>query len=521
MYICSMKRLFVLYIGLLSMFTAFAGGQETSKKPTLVVGIQVSGLREDYLNLFMDELGAHGFKRLMSEGTTFGNLRYPYHYAGKAADQASLSTGATPYSHGICTNAFYNAKSYKMQSFMQDNTAKGVNGSDNFSAASLICTTVADELNEYTFGRAKIYSIAYNAENAIYSAGHSGTPLWIDKNTGNWTSSTYYTAELPEWMLKHGAETYLDKDWDPLLPVGYYTAAAHGAKGFKYKLREACNGAKIYSNFASTPFANSMITDFAIKTIDSEKLGKDIYPDLLYINYNLENFYLNDNESITIELEDSYLRLDKDLASLIDALDKRFKKENILVYLISDRSQKPTKPYNERITYKEFNSQRYAALLNSYLMAHYGKYKWVQACYDGNIYLDRKLAEEKNISFKELQDKAIEFFSTIPGVANIWPSYLLKTINHNFSYHPQNAGDLIYCLGTGYYEMDSKGKKTDFYNKLNQPVMLFFWGGNIEGKKISDSKSVLSLSPTICEILRIPATNCANEASLIAGGNYE
>lgn len=516
-----MKRLFVLYIALVSVVSAFAGGQQTSKKPALVVGIQVSGLREDYLNMFMDELGTQGFKRLMSEGTTYNNLRYPYHYAGISADEASLSTGATPYSHGICTNAFYNAKSSKMQPFMLDNAVEAVNGNENYSAASLICTTVADELNEYTFGRAKIYSIAYNAENAVYSVGHSGTPLWIDKKTGNWTSSSYYTSALPECAVTHGVENFIDKDWEPLLPAGYYTAAGYGAKGFKYKLKEACNGGKIYNNFATTPYANSMITDMALKTIDSEKLGKDIYPDLLYINYCLQNFYLNDNESLTIELEDSYLRLDKELASLIDALDKRFKKENVVVYLVSDRSNKPTKPYNSRIIHKEFNSQRYAALLNSYLMAHYGKYKWVQACYDGNIYLDRKMAEDKKVSFKELQDKAIEFFSTIPGVEHIWPSYLLKTINHNFSYHPQNAGDLIYSLQVGYYEVDSKGKKTDFYNKLNQPVMLFFWGTGIENKKISDSKSVLSLSPTLCEILKIRATNCSNDASLIAGGNYE
>ena len=125
------------------------------------------------------------------------------------------------------------------------------------------------------------------------------------------------------------------------------------------------------------------------------------------------------------------------------------------------------------------------------------------------------MAEEKKVAFNELQDKAIEFFSTIPGVANVLPSYLLKTTNHKFAYHPQNSGDIIYCLGTGYYEVDSKGKKTDFYNKLNEPVMLFFWGAGIESKKISDSKSVLSLSPTICEILKIKAPNCGNEASLL------
>ena len=253
----------------------------------------------------------------------------------------------------------------------------------------------------------------------------------------------------------------------------------------------------------------------ALKTIDSEKLGKDIYPDLLYLNYSLQNFYLNDNESITIELEDSYLRLDKDLASFLDALDKRFKKENVVVYLVSDRSMKPTKPFNNRITYKEFNSGRYAALLNSYLMAHYGKYKWVQACYDGHIYLDEKLAEEKKISFKDLQDKAIEFFSTIPGVANVLPSYLLKTDNHNFSYHPQNAGDLVYYLQVGYYEVDSKGKKTDYYNKLNEPVILMLWGGNIASQKVNDSKSALMLSPTISEILGISNPNCSNEGSLL------
>ena len=487
----------------------------SQSKPALVVGIQVSGLREDYLNMFMDEFGNQGFKKLISEGTYFNNLYYPYHYAGESADLASLSTGATPESHGICTSAFYNPKSYKMQSFMQDNAVKAVNGAENYSAQSLICTTVADELNEYTFGKSKIYSIAFDAENAIYSIGHSGIPFWIDKKTGKWTSSTYYIDALPEWTMKHGVDGFLDKDWEPLMPAGYYVSASSGAKGFKYKLKEACNGAKMYSNFGTSPFANAMITDMALKTIDSEKLGKDIYPDLLYLNYNLQNFYLNDNESITIELEDSYLRLDKDLAALLDALDKRFKKENVVVYLVSDRSMKPTKPFNSRITYKEFNSGRYAALLNSYLMAHYGKYKWVQACYDGHIYLDEKLAEEKKISFKELQDKAIEFFSTIPGVASVLPSYLLKTAGHYFSYHPQNAGDLVYCLQVGYYEVDSKGKKTDFYNKLNEPVMLMLWGDNIANQKVKESKSALMLAPTISEILRISTPNCNSEGSLL------
>ena len=487
----------------------------SQSKPALVVGIQVSGLREDYLNMFMDEFGNQGFKKLISEGIYYNNLYYPYHYAGESADLTSLSTGATPYSHGICTNAFYNPKSYKMQSFMQDNAVKAVSGAENYSAQSLICTTVADQLNEYTFGKSKIYSIAFDAENAIYSIGHSGIPFWIDKKTGNWTSSTYYIEAIPEWAMKHGADGFLDKDWEPLMPAGYYVSASSGAKGFKYKLKEACNGTKMYSNFGTSPFANAMITDMALKTIDSEKLGKDIYPDLLYLNYNLQNFYLNDNESITIELEDSYLRLDKDLAALLDALDKRFKKENVVVYLISDRTMKPTKPYNERITYKEFNSGRYAALLNSYLMAHYGKYKWVQACYDGHIYLDEKLAEEKKISFKELQDKAIEFFSSIPGVASVLPSYLLKTANHNFSYHPQNAGDLVYNLQVGYYEVDSKGKKTDFYNKLNDSVMLMLWGSNIAKQKVNDSKSALMLAPTISDILRISTPNCTTEGSLM------
>jgi hypothetical protein len=119
------------------------------------------------------------------------------------------------------------------------------------------------------------------------------------------------------------------------------------------------------------------------------------------------------------------------------------------------------------------------------------------------------------VSFKELQDKAIEFFSTIPGVSNVWPSYLLKTINHNFSYHPQNAGDLIYSLQVGYYEIDSKGKKTDFCNKLNQSVLLMLWGGNIKHQKVNDSKSALMLSPTISEILGISNPNCSNEGSLL------
>jgi hypothetical protein len=67
----------------------------------------------------------------------------------------------------------------------------------------------------------------------------------------------------------------------------------------------------------------------------------------------------------------------------------------------------------------------------------------------------------------------------------------------------------------GYYEVDSKGKKTDFYNKLNESVMLMLWGGNIANQKVNDSKSALMLAPTIADILRISTPNCTSEGSLM------
>lgn len=512
-----MKKNFLLI--LLLSICSIAGAQTTPLPPKVIIGIHIDGLNHDYLTLFRNELSADGFKRLMQEGTCIENLDYSYQCTGPSADIATLYTGAHPYVHGIASDNWFNRSIAKTTPICLDTNVHSFGLGEAYSAQRLQASTLTDQLDEGSMSKSNIVSIAIDPTAAVLLAGHTGLALWMDSETGRWNTSSYYETALPSWAGK-SADDYLDKRWEPLgVPGLYHAISTSKSKTFAYDLAQFCYGNNKYKQFATTPYANNMVADLAMQAIQHYAIGKDIWPDMLLLQFSLQPLFTQTSTPLSIELEDAYLRLDKELAAFLDFLDKHFGKGEVLVYLTDNRNTPYQSPINPRIPSKSFCTYRYMALLNAYLMAHYGSYNWVLGAENGHIYLNRKLIEEQNKDLREVQQTAINFFSTIPGVMNVSSSFQLNEAfigarQLRYAFHANTSGDLLFSLLPGWYEVDRHEKPTGYYCSYSTTTKMYLWGWKMPIAQIKERVPATAFAPTLARYLRISAPNGSEGGSL-------
>ncbi len=513
-------RLFFFFFLIHSLLFA---QQADYQKPRLVIGITIEGLSADYLSMFWNGLSHNGFRKIVENGAVLTSLKYDYDATDNLSDLATFTTGTQPYLHGITWSEVYNRNLRKQIFVLNDENEKSVNGIENVSARNILTTTLADELKVNTIQRSKVISIAMNAKHSIVQAGHlADAVMWIDDQTAKWTTSTYYAPRLPIWAERKNQQgsmqNYMQMVWEPLYPINYYyvtQSKGFAEKGFSYPLKKITTVKQGITEFKKTPFANTYIREMAVDAIEQEALGKDIFPDLLLLYFSLQS-YPKSNE-LSVELEDAYLRLDNDIKMIIDAAERRVGKNNVLFYIQSPRkTDNPVAPFlKEKMQFGMFNSFRYMALLNSYLMAIYGQENWVQHTLNGHIYLNRKRIEEKNISLKEIQERAIEFVSQLPGVMNAVSAVALEqqfalrnTIR--YSYSKNTSGDIIYSLYPGWYEVGRDEKPTGFYNVIESNIPFYLYGWKVSPQKITTVHQIIDVATTLASWLHISAPNAAN-----------
>src|ERR1035437_5761903 len=330
-----MKRIFIF--SLLTFHFSF-----TNAQPKLVVGIVVDQMRYDYIQKYWNKFGDEGFKRLVNEGMFCKNVHYNYVPTFTGPGHASIYTGTTPATNGIVSNNWIDKDNKKGIYCAEDKSVNTVGSSSSagqMSPKNLISSTVGEELKKYSDGKSKVIGIALKDRGAILPAGHNANAAyWYDGSNGNWITSTYYIKELPQWVndfnKKESAKKYLSQVWTTSLLIEQYTESDMDDnnceelfKGkekpiFPYDLPTLMKDNGGLGLIKSTPFGNSLTKDFAIETIKNENLGKGNADDFLSVSFSSTDYIGHQFGPQSVEVEDCYIRLDKDIAGLLKFLDE-------------------------------------------------------------------------------------------------------------------------------------------------------------------------------------------------------
>ncbi len=505
--------------------------------PRLVLVLSVDQMRTDYLSRYWNKFQAGGFKRLVNEGAVCNNAQLDLHVQKISTGTATLFTGVYPAFHGIVNDSWYDRLKKKEINCIADDYFITV-GSDSKqgerSATKLLSPTIGDLIKMNTRNQSKVFSVAMNDVSAVLSAGHSANgAYWFDTQNGNMISSTYYVDVFPEWVRQFNekgfAKNFTQRDWTTLLPITSYGESVadnyvleKGFSGkwntFPYSMKKFMESSGDYKFLKTTPFGNNIVRDFAINLMIAEKLGKDEFPDFLALTFSSMDYENSSFGPASVEMEDTYLRLDQDLALILDYVDKAIGKANVLVVLTSSCSSVyPTDYLKEefKMPVGNFSPESAVALLKSFLNITYGQGDWIEVIGDQQLYFNRDLLEKKNISPEDIEVKTANFINQFEGIKIALPSSSFAQGDYTKgqlavianSYNFKRSGDVLYQLEDGWQPVYKYEKA--IYND-NSNIPLIFYGSSVKNIQIRKRISGVDLAPTIMEIMRMPVPgHCA------------
>lgn len=515
-----------------------AQDQNTDKHPRLVVGIVVNQMRYDQINKYWSKFSDSGFKYLIENGTTCKNTHYDYLNINSPAGYATISCGSYPSQHGIINFSWFDRLTLKEKYCIDDQNYKpiGTNNEKGKSPANLSSTTWTDQLRISSFKMSKVYTISLDDYSSILLGGKlANTAYWFDDQTGKWVTSSYYGDSIKTWVKvfnnKQFADIYLDRTWETTYPVSKYTESLsdgtayeigfNGKNTFPYDLSYIRKQFKNLSAIKYTPFGNTFTKDFAINLMMDEYLGKDPYTDVLMIGFSSTS-YISDLFGLqSVELEDAYIKLDKDISHLIKAIEDYAGKDNVVFFLTSDRGACENQNWLKDINIEtgEFNAIRSIVVLNSYLRAIYGLGNWVNGFYNNELYLSQFDIDKAKLSVDEFQHKSEELLVNMSGVSTIIATSDLKKGTYSSgimrqaqnTYFPGRSGDLFVVLNYGWKFLSTKKSLCDCNSAFhdNTHVPLIFYGAGIPKQSVYRYVSMDDLATTLSFFLNIPLPNKA------------
>jgi predicted AlkP superfamily pyrophosphatase or phosphodiesterase len=545
-----MKRFFIiLSIGFTGIFLFGQQKKDVSiqpvnaqgiESPKLVVGIVVDQMRYDYIYRFWNKFGEGGFRRLVNDGFFCRNTHYNYMPTETGPGHASIYTGATPSIHGIAANDMVDRRSGKDTIYcVNDYTQKSIGTTTDEGKRSphyMLSSTMCDQLRLATQKKAKVVGIALKDRAAILPAGHlsdnnSGTSAyWYEDETGNFISSSFYMQQLPEWVKTFNSrmlpKQYLAEPWQTLRPIEEYTES--GADNtpyekpftnetlpvFPHKVNELAAEINRFSVLRNTPFGSSFTKDFALAAIEAEQLGKRGVTDFLAVSFSSLDIVGHQFGPMSVEVEDAYLRLDSDIAELLNFVDSTIGKKNMLVFLTADHGVVDVPQYliDNHLPGGYFDETSATRQIRKALVQHFGDSALLLTVSNYQAFLNHKRISERGLSAKDVERCVADAFVKMDGIADVITASTMQSAEFTKGprgmiqngWHAQRSGDICYILSPGWLPgTNRKGTSHGSPWTYDTHVPLIWWGWKIKPGETHAYVRITDIAPTVCHFLNI------------------
>ena len=533
----------ILISSLLSFLLQAGAWAQPAARPRLVVGIVVDQMRQEYLYRFANKFGEGGFKRLMNGGYMLRNAHFNYVPTYTGPGHASIFTGSTPAIHGIIGNDWYDKTLKKLVKCVGDERQKAVGSIGARGAVSpwrLLSTTITDELKLATQMRSKVIGISIKDRGAVLPSGHKPDgAYWYDARTGGFITSTYYLKfpaqeTLEVWVNTFNAlnlrEKYLSQPWNTVLPIDQYTESGPDDspyetvfKGkekpvFPYNLPELRKLVG-FDLLTSTPFGDDLLTDFAKAALDGEELGKDDTPDFLTISYSCTDIIGHAMGPNSVEVEDAYIRLDKNLQDLFGELDKKVGQGKYTVFLTSDHGVADVPQYlmDNSMPAGYFKLAEMETGLNEFLLKYFPGKRIVENISNDQVFLNQELfvgdPKSSGIDLLIATQLITRYLMSTPGVLQVFTESTLRQADTHGNgikgmlasgYNHKRSGDIVFILEPGWMSsMYATGTTHGTSYTYDTHVPVLFYGAGIKKGSSVQYHPITDIAPTLSILLNI------------------
>jgi predicted AlkP superfamily pyrophosphatase or phosphodiesterase len=293
-----------------------------------------------------------------------------------------------------------------------------------------------------------------------------------------------------------------------------------GKPNFPYQFApedEACCGI-----LKQTAMGNTFLKEFAMAAIPALGLGQDDVTDFLSLSFSSTDLVAHLFGPDSREVEDTYIRLDRDLEELLNFLDQQIGKGQVLVFLTADHGGAPNPEYAKQHGSKGgwLNVKQIEAKLKEQLGDKSGTDSLLYRVQGHNVYLNRELAGKRKLDLDSLNDVIAR---TLEGMEGIEGSYTRKDIvnqKHGSmgfemlknGYYPDRSGDVLFLMQYGYMKAPeseswrmNKGTSHGTHYDYDTHVPLIFWGWKVKNGSTEEKVVIPDIAPTVCQRLNISA----------------
>ena len=526
-----MKKYFA---GVILFFVVHKGYSQPVQRPKLVVGIVVDQMRWDFLYRFDNRYSASGgFKRLMNKGFNCNNTLINYTPTYTACGHAGIYTGSVPSIHGITGNNWYDNEKQQYV-YCTDDTSVATVGSTTvagkMSPVNMFTTTICDELKLATNLRSKVIGISLKDRGGILAAGHSANAAyWYDSKTGDWITSSHYMKELPGWVNDFNKQKLVDKyymqGWNTLYPVNTYTQSTPDenkyeanilGKGFPYTLSSLAG--KNYNPIVATPFGNTLTTQFSKAAIEQEQLGEDSITDFLAISYSSTDYVGHSFGPNSIEAEDTYLRLDMELAELLDYLDSKVGKYQYLFFLSADHGAAHNSKFlkDNKIPAGNIDVSKWIGNMNTALKEKYKEPNLVISIINFQVVLNLPVIEANSkLNLDEIKAWVVQFLSKQEAISNVFSMDQLQTTVLDSTikkmiangYYKKRSGQIQLVYKPQWMEGFETGTTHGLWNPYDAHIPLIWYGWHIQPGSANRQIYITDIAATFAALLKIQVPN--------------
>jgi len=510
---------------------------QSQTNPKLVVGIIVDQMRYDYLTRFWNHYGEGGFKRMVNQGFNCKNHHFNYAPTSTGPGHASVYTGASPSSHGIIGNNWYDKVSDSEVYCASDDSYTSVGTTSEVGKMSphrMLTTTITDQLRLHTQMRGKTIAIALKDRGAVLPGGHTANAAyWFEgADTGKWVTSSYYMETLPKWVTDFNASGVAQsykKAWTTLKDINLYQESGiddnnyeglfetETAPTFPHSTPNLLDKTRDFEFIKATPYGNSITTDFAIAALKSENLGVDVNTDFLAVSYSSTDYVGHKYGVNSKEVQDTYLRLDQDLERLLSTLDKEVGAGQYTVFLTADHGAINVPAYlkDQKIPAGYTNMSTTKARFNEFLKYKYGTTDLVKNISNYQVFLDRKVIANLDMDLDDVQEE-IAFEMLRYGVIDkvytgyqMWQNEYTKGIPYILQngWHQKRSGDVLYVLKPGFISYPRTGSTHGSPQIYDTHVPLLFYGKGIKKGETFSRTEIPDIAPTVASMLGIAFPN--------------
>jgi hypothetical protein len=402
-----------------------------------------------------------------------------------------------------------------------------------------------------------VIGVSIKDRSAILPAGkNANAAYWFSITSGNMVSSTYYLDQLPAWVTTFNhtrpADQYFGKKWELLLSQSEYikragpdsptwetVTAAGDTNSFPHTVTGGASapGPAFYIAFDHTPFSNELVLSFAQQAISNEHLGQDEDTDVLTVSFSGNDYVGHRYGPYSQEAMDVSLRIDRQIATLLDFVQTKVGLANTLVAFTADHGVAPIPEHAWAIGLggARIKTTDLLGAIRAGIKARYNADDYIYKFDDngvardgfmnGNIYFNYIALERDKVNAEELAQVVGRAALTVPGVARYFTRAQLlrgatsitdpieRRVQHGF--YPSRSGDVVLIAEPFKYLGDTITATHGSAYSYDTNVPTIIMGQGVIAGRYLEPATPADIAPTLAALLGITKPSNATGRVLI------